>query len=355
MFTRFEITGFRGFDHLAIESLARVNLIAGKNNVGKTALLEAMFLHIGAHNPELPLRVNAIRGIERFPIQPEEVWGWLFYDKRTDKPILLGSQDDQGLERKLEIRLVASETVTPAGNDSRGRGDPGGFVITTDVSRDLVLEYSDSGGRHAEARATLTADREIKARRSGSAISAPGIYLGATARFTSEDAERFSNLERVGKADSLLSALRLLEPRLTRLTVLVTAGAPMIHGGIGLRELMPLPVMGQGMVRLCAIMLAIANVPGGTLLVDEIENGLHHTVLPDVFKAIGQAARISDVQVFAATHSWECIEAAHAAFLADPAYDFRLHRLERVKGQIKDFVFDAESLGVALEAGLEVR
>ncbi len=87
MYTRFEIVNFRGFDHLMLDPLARVNLIAGKNNVGKTALLEALFLHIGAHNPELPLRVNAIRGIERFPLQPDEVWGWFFYDKRTDRSI----------------------------------------------------------------------------------------------------------------------------------------------------------------------------------------------------------------------------------------------------------------------------
>jgi hypothetical protein len=354
MYTRFEILNFRGFDNLVLEPLARVNLIAGKNNVGKTALLEALFLHIGAHNPELPLRVNAIRGIERFPIQPEEAWGWFFYDKRTDKVIHLRSQDAQGLNRSLVIRLVPSETVSQASNGDGSRGRSAGF-ITTDVSRDLVLEYADSGGHQTEARVTLAADGEIKTRRSGSALAAPGIYLGAPARFTGEDAERFSNVERVGKADSLVSALRLLEPRLTRLTVLVTAGAPMIHGGIGLRELMPLPVMGQGMVRLCAILLAIANVPGGTLLIDEIENGLHHSVLPDVFRAIGEAARTYDVQLFATTHSWEAIRAAHTAFSTGPVYDLQLCRLERTHDTIIPAIYDQEALEAALKHDLEVR
>ena len=64
MLTRFEAHNFRGFEHLALDPLARVNLIAGKNNVGKTALLEAIFLHLGWHNPLLPLRVNSMRGVE---------------------------------------------------------------------------------------------------------------------------------------------------------------------------------------------------------------------------------------------------------------------------------------------------
>lgn len=354
MYTRFEVLNFRGFDHLVIEPLARVNLLAGKNNVGKTALLEALFLHIGAHNPELPLRVNALRGIERFPVQPDEVWGWFFYDKRTDQIIQIRSQDDHGLNRSLAMRLAPAETVAQAGNGDGSRGRPAGF-ITTDVSRDLVLEYADSRGHQAEARIMFAADGEIKTRRSGSVSAATGIYLGAAASFTGEDAERFSNIERVGRTDSLVSALRLLEPRLTRLTVLVTAGAPMIHGGIGLRELMPLPVMGQGMVRLCAILLAIANAPGGTLLIDEIENGLHHAALPEVFQAIGAAARAYDVQLFATTHSWETIRAAHTAFSAGPIYDLQLCRLERTRDTIIPAIYDQEALGAALKHDLEVR
>ncbi|MGB9902573.1 hypothetical protein [Methanothrix sp.] len=58
---------------MKLTDLDQVNLIAGKNNVGKTALLEAIFLHCGAYNPELTLRVNAFRGIEAIKI---ELPGW---------------------------------------------------------------------------------------------------------------------------------------------------------------------------------------------------------------------------------------------------------------------------------------
>ncbi|MEA3339937.1 MAG: AAA family ATPase, partial [Chloroflexota bacterium] len=66
MHKSFTIRSFRCFDDLAIEPLERINLIAGKNNIGKTALLEALWLHHGYHNPELGLMLRVLRGLDRF-------------------------------------------------------------------------------------------------------------------------------------------------------------------------------------------------------------------------------------------------------------------------------------------------
>jgi len=45
MFTQFIINNFRCFHYFDYTNVNRINLISGKNNVGKTALLEALFLH----------------------------------------------------------------------------------------------------------------------------------------------------------------------------------------------------------------------------------------------------------------------------------------------------------------------
>lgn len=68
MYSSFEVRHFRCFRDLTITGLDRVNLIAGVNNVGKTAILEALFLHCGAYNPELAIRINAFRGIETMKV-----------------------------------------------------------------------------------------------------------------------------------------------------------------------------------------------------------------------------------------------------------------------------------------------
>jgi hypothetical protein len=184
----------------------------------------------------------------------------------------------------------------------------------------------------------------------------PAFFLAARVRIPpAEDAERFGKLEILGQQDALLKALQVIEAQLRRLAVVVAGGVPMIHGDIGLGRLVPLPVMGEGMARLASLVLAIGNAPNGVVLVDEIENGLHHSILPKVWRAIGEVARQFNTQVFATTHSLECIVAAHRAFSESERYDFRLHRLERVHETIHAVTYDPETLEAAIETGLEVR
>jgi AAA15 family ATPase/GTPase len=119
--------------------------------------------------------------------------------------------------------------------------------------------------------------------------------------------------------------------------------------------MLPLVLMGQGLGRFASILLRIANARNGVVMVDEIENGFHYSVMEKVWRAIGEAARRFDVQVFATTHSWECIGAAHRAFEAAKTYDFRLHRLDRVDGDIEAVVYDQKMLSTAMATDLEVR
>ena len=67
--------------------------------------------------------------------------------------------------------------------------------------------------------------------------------------------------------------------------------------------------MGQGLTHVARLMLDATAVQDGVLLVDEVENGLHHAVLPDIWRAVRTAAEQFNVQVFATTHSFECLQA----------------------------------------------
>jgi hypothetical protein len=334
--------------------LERVNLIAGKNNTGKTALLEAIFLQLGPNNPELPTRLDGFRGIEQTRVDAEEVWGWLFFGKRIDETIeLLGSSKNQQ-SCALRIRLVEPEIgmlATP-GTDTDTTSTMLPSLVTTTAWRELELAFEDPTGKVSTSRMSLS---ERKVSRARLTPYPPGIFLLTRRWFPADDAERFSKLEQVGRQEEVVNALKFLEPRLSRLAVLVTGGVPLIHGDIGIGRLVPLPLMGEGIVRLLSIVLAIANASGGTVLIDEVENGLHHSVLVNVWQAIAQAARQADVQVFATTHSYECILAAHEAFSNNGPYDLRLYRLERVDEDIKAVAYDQESLEVSLEEHWEIR
>jgi hypothetical protein len=360
MYQSFKVSNFRCFRELTLPDLERVNLVAGVNNVGKTALLEAMFLHCGAYNPTLALRLNAFRGIEAVKIKfgqwVEPPWDSLFHQFDISKSIELVGENTVTGRRSLRLDVVfeplESSRITrfsgPAPDVSEG------ILSASEIAKVLKLEYKE-GERRGSSYMIL--DREgLRAEPIPPAPPFPTFFQGARMRVPFlDEAERFGSLEIRGQQDVLLRVLQLIEPRLSRLAMVVVAGEPMLHGDIGIGRLVPLPVMGEGMVRLASLVLHIGNAPNGVVLVDEIENGLHHSILPKVWRAIGEVARQFNTQVFATTHSLECIVAAHRAFSESERYDFRLHRLERVNETIRAVTYDQETLEAAIETGLEVR
>src|SRR6476469_8589866 len=156
MFRSFTVKNFRCFRDLTVEPLARVNLIAGKNNVGKTALLEALFLHAGASNPLVSININTFRGMELSSTDVRDLWGWLFYGKRMEETIELTSIDVNGLRRQLHVTLAAPTmtVITPPTSGQAGVRDGDSLAerrsaLSTAVlaSKELMMHYEDSGGR----------------------------------------------------------------------------------------------------------------------------------------------------------------------------------------------------------------
>jgi len=368
MYRSFKVSNYRCFDDLTIAELERVNLIAGMNNVGKTALLEALFLHCGAYNPELTLRVDAFRGIEIKRLEPEPwkgtPWDWLFHQFDTSKVIEMVGEDTITGRRVLRLEILKDpselkhiELPVRGGLDDKGilkDSDRRYSVSTSESVKVLRLKYEDP--QLKKDYLMLLDQKGLHMSPIPPAPPFPAFFQGARMRISpKEEAEHFGRLVVRKEQDAVLRVLQLSEPKLERLTTVFVADVPMLYGEVGTGHLIPLPLMGEGMVRLADLVLQIGNARGGVMLVDEIENGLHHSILPRVWQAIGEVARQFDVQVFATTHSLECIIAAHRAFSENPPYDFRLHRLERVGETIRAVTYDRETLQAAIEAELEVR
>ncbi len=362
MYTSFTIQNYRCFANIAIEPLERVNLIAGENNVGKTALLEALWIHHGYYNPELGFRVNRFRGLDLF--KPDEFLWDLFSEFDPAKVIQLTSQDEEGKSRLLRITIQEQPTSQVSLRNEKQNGDNGRDFVAADTGEQettetgkpqVFLEYVGPAQEKLQAQAVVEQDALHFQRPPG--IKEPsGIFLVARSRDSlGALAERFSNLAVDKKETKIVDVLRIIEPRLQSLTLQQRGGASIIYGDIGLGRLMPLPLLGDGLGRLLGIALAIPEAQDGILLVDEIENGLHYTVMSKVWTALAELAREYNVQLFATTHSHECIVAAHQAFESSDLYDFRLHRLEREDDTIKAITYDQETLATSVEMELEVR
>lgn len=354
------IKNFRCFRGFLFKPLARVNLIAGKNNTGKTALLEAIHLLHRPTDCSLPVAVNRFRGIEAPDSAMQEVCSWLFHDGDARNIIELTSCDTAGDMQTLSIGLL---DATSSIAEFPGAQEALAANFRTDYwsagAPRLILKLS-SPGVADKVSVGLVRDQQMAWMSADVAKQQPCVYVASMNPTVAQDVRFFGEVELNKRQAEILPALRLLEGRLVSLSLIPLAGQAVIHGDIGLNRMVPIQMMGEGMRRLLSIVLAIANAAGGTVLIDEIENGLHYSVLEPVWQAIAEAAERSNVQVFATTHSFECIQAAHRAFKARTSGngrhdDFAYHRLDRLNDDVVSHAFDDEMLDAVQASDLEIR
>jgi hypothetical protein len=359
MWTAFTARNFRGFRNLRLTPLGRVNLIAGKNNTGKTALLEAINLHSQPQNCEVPFAINNRRSSAPDKAFDVETCSWLFFDREASSGLETMSEEENGERRSLQVWIGDAASVAAKCPEAENALSE---TLRTPGLRDLWF----AGGVRIVQRTEVNGSKYYSVAFPGSwegLLSGGQIYhhtnhslfIGSAGRSQEEDAKAFSELEAANRQEALLPSLRVLEQRLQRLSILLLGNKPVVHGNIGLSRLVPVQFMGEGIRRLLSIVLAITTAPGGNVLIDEVENGLHYSVLQDVWRAIGVAARSANVQVFATTHSYECIQAAQQAFAQNAPDDLRLFRLDRHNGEVKAVVYTANTLNTSIDMNLEVR
>ena len=350
-FTRVEIRNFRAFRGLEVDDLAPVNLFTGCNNAGKTSLLEALFLLSGGGNPELATNVNVVRGLVGNGANPMAVlWNELFTNLDAGKTIEIAACHQSLGKLTLEVKSGipnAVETIAPAHGNDIPVPD-----ATTNLPKERGLSFSFRRGSERSQGHIRLKGPGIEVSRPAADVPFPAAILVARSGDVHEDAVRLGKLRRQKRGDLLLNALRIVEPKLRSVEDNSASGWPMIWGDVGLSELVPLPVMGEGMTRIARIVLAVSATPNGVVLIDEIENGLHHSVLTDVWQVVERAASQFGTQVFATTHSLECVQAAHRALSHEV---FRLHRLEVDGEENRCVTYGAEEMLGTIDHDLEVR
>ncbi len=358
MLTSIQIENFRCFDRLKVDGLSRVNLIAGQNNVGKTAFLEAIGLWASGTNPAGLTYLSGVRSLlEKVTpdITQELLLAPLFKDFDDSKTIRIEGCLNHSKQHSLTIR--SKHTVAETISLTAEKYEAGLGAITSNSNQVLTLNHISPEGQSTENKFWIEGSNNI---RGSSELAAPNlriVFIAAHGVQSSKvRSEMFGQLELVSSDYALVESLKLIDPRLKRITTIVVSGFPILYGDIGLKRLVPLSLMGDGLNRLVSILLTLATNRDGLVLIDEIENGLHHSVLENVWQVINDAAHRFNVQVIATTHSYECIQAASNIFLNNGHRSaFRLHRLDRIEETFQSVIYDDEALEGAMQGYLEVR
>ena len=364
MYASLDISGFRCVGGLTVEPLARVNLIAGPNNVGKTALLEALWMLSHPTAPREALRVSQWRDSADYG--KGRLFADLFLGYGTGLAIGLGAKDCGKGNRILNItHKYRSEWPIVDWDGVHETELEDEAISNFDLDNELVFEYTDETGIKFSTKAWLDVDstsgrlRPVlkDSRKTAATASYPCAFQHSNTRYNARRlASLFGDAQRASYVSSVEKIVRLLEPRLERMeTITDGRGIPSIYAHIGRGLPIPMSVMGDGTKRLLSMVLPFLRLRNGVMLIDEVENGLHHSVLVDVWKDLDWLSREFNVQVFATTHSYECIRAANEAFSEVESGDLHFHRLNRKRDQVRVVTYTKSMLDSNIEYLWELR
>jgi predicted ATP-dependent endonuclease of OLD family len=355
MFTKIHIERFRGIPTLDLDGLRPINLLVGKNNTGKTSVLEAILLLCRANNPFTPTYVGQLRGQRIASAGDADIlWRSLFVDMTGKLPIeIVGSFDAEPIRLRIDPLEVTNSIQDfneqpPVAFENEGNQRIGG----------LKLNYTLDGTTSVTTQVAYNPrTRQIEApssqRQGGDLVQAVFLSLRSLLNLNN-DTKTFSYLVRNRQDQQVLDIIRLLDPRIQRLAVVSEASGASVYADLGGESLIPLAVCGEGMLRLFSIVLAVASTSGGMLLIDEIDNGLHYTVMSKLWPILQTLCSHHHVQLIATTHNEEMLHEGIKAFQEQPEA-FAVFRLDRVTAGIKVAHYDGEVLKAVNEMGWEIR
>lgn len=349
---------FRGFKHLELPDLAQITLLSGKNNAGKSTVLEGIFLLLDHYDPMCFGNICKFRSILATP-DFDILWKPLFHQLNTNEHIQISAH----LEHDIELTYYREDSYSPLPQD---------FTWMTPDVMNRFISSAQNGytlGFHFTQKKTPYTENGhfIAASPDGTVLnmntSLPNnqkIPMPFTQVINSQIAtlppvELFGKLELDGRKSEILHLLNKMDRTLSDITTINVGGQTQLYGNMG-GKLLPMRLVGDGMNRLLFIMLSIMENPNAIILIDEIENGFHYSMYPMIWEAIANAAQKSNCQVIATTHSYECIAGAVEGIeKTDMKDSFCFFRLAQEKNGRRAYRFSSDAVRTALDAEMEVR
>lgn len=340
MFDKIKIERFRGIKYASIEGFKQINLFFGKNNCGKSSLLESIFLASGLSNPLLPIHVNFMRGYNKSRLHDLKLD---FYNLDSTLPIHIRIDNEE--KRDLSISLFEQNL-----NNVSLNADNANIISNRDEEKyGLKFEFQVNDKTFEsqlrfEADVTRVLPKEY-------VESLRCTYLSPKYDFNAS-IQGLKNILQNKDEHFIVEGLQLIEPRVK--DFIYTDNEMLVD--VGLEKRIPVNMMGDGARKIVSLLTAVYDCKDGALLVDEISNGFHYSVMGNLWKVLIDAAIRNNTQLFITTHDTDSIKG-----LLDAAIDkyndlvaaFKL--LKTADDELKAYHYSLGSLDYSINQEIEVR
>ena len=345
-YTSLAIENFRSIKKMEMKNLKRINILVGRNNSGKSTILEAFFLLAGLGNPKLALNIHNFRNL---PIERDKDFEVMFHYLDFKTPITL-SGEINGKKRKAVIKPHYENGSKKIGLHKKPDGNSPDLsemssYLTT--KRDSVLDGLETnfilGGRHFTSMISIKKDDWELPKQYHEEIEATFLTPRNLLLPNPKIIDKLTVQKRLSEVTSVLQEI---EPKLSDIR-LTTDGA--IRVDLGEKKLMPINILGDGIRRVVSILSTFAKIENGIFIIDEIENGFHHHTMSILWKAILAACELYNVQLIATTHSYECVQSLAELCEQDKKRnrEIQLYRIDR-----EEETHEAKSVGFPVLLGM---
>ncbi|SFG93483.1 AAA family ATPase [Methylobacterium gossipiicola] len=360
------IRNFRAIDELKIPEVTDINLIVGKNSTGKTTILEAIrLLLVGDLRPKL---YSLLSDREEYTFGRREnfnralassggdlAFNTLFWGRPELSEQCHFEIDGGPSGPFLEVRFVWLRVER--GSDASIRYIPS---PTPDTEPDTVPGFTFN--RMEGIQAVLPLDRinrVINRRALRDDIEGDIVFLPSSGMSMDEIGRLWDSVALTDDEDDVVDALRIIAPNLEKLVMVQSPDSRsdrMLMAKVSqFRGPIPFKSLGEGAGHLLSIALALIKARGGALLIDEIATGIHYSVQPTLWEMISRQSSRYKIQVFATTHSLDCVRALRSADQVPSGAVPSLFRIEKTDFGLRAVTFSSEEIHVIDEEEIEVR
>jgi len=347
-----EIKNFRGFERFRVDGFSPINVIIGDNAVGKTALLESIWLTMsGGSDKAVALRQWRGLGIKFKIGSGDSMFDGMFADifgDNTGKEPAIVELWGAGFEnRKLTVSKTRGDVVVNVEPAKDGSDQVSLAIESKTMIAPIEFEWRNEVGQTFKAKVKFTSAGQIEFEGTGEDVPSTHMYAAQVAVDPTEAGAAYTALERNREQDNFRRVFFNTFDWITDVKSDAESGA-LLADVPWAKQLLPLGALSGGTARAAAALLAMTR--NGVVLIDEVESGIFYTRQKHLCAALVGLARAYDTQILMTTHSREWLGNFIDA-IGDSHNDITFWRLERLENKPVMKRFSAPDFIAGFEAG----